>query len=167
MHNPSVNIAPRPMPQATRLKLHSVQYLRGIAALSVVVAHSISHPLPSPPFESVLIGHAGVLLFFVISGFIMVTITGDRFEPLAFIKHRIVRIVPLYWLVTIATAASAVLIPSVFKNTTMSVSHFVASLLFIPARNPVDPRVIEPVMKLGWTLNFRCSFTLRLPCFSG
>ncbi len=53
-------------------KLYSVQYLRAAAALLVVTAHAFSHQLGLGNPVVVLAGQLGVLLFFVISGFIMV-----------------------------------------------------------------------------------------------
>src|SRR4051812_17970070 len=79
----------------------SIQYLRGLAALSVLLYHTrleMAPPEPSEPFH--LYGFAsGVDIFFVVSGFIMwTTIQGARQSPLGFLRQRIVRIVPLYWL---------------------------------------------------------------------
>ena len=51
--------------------LISIQYLRAIAALAVVVSYA----------SSVLLGQAGVDIFFVISGFIMWTITDRPIRP--------------------------------------------------------------------------------------
>ena len=62
-----------------------------------------------------LFGQAGVDIFFVISGFIMWVTTHDRrTTPLQFLTNRIVRIVPLYWLLTLAVAAACLIAPSLF-----------------------------------------------------
>lgn len=86
-------------------RIDSIQALRGIAVLLVVLAHlfkieqKYSSTLMLPDF--VFGGIAGVDIFFVISGFIMVTITRGCFEkPYAaaeFLYHRLTRIYPLYW----------------------------------------------------------------------
>src|SRR6476620_7246021 len=82
----------------------SVQYIRAIAAILVVIHHFVS---PSY-FDAGLglpgtLGEAGVDLFFVVSGFIMWTTARAReTEPLDFIRHRLIRIVPLYWLFSVA-----------------------------------------------------------------
>ena len=73
-----------------------VQILRGIAVLVVVLFH-----LEISPFGS---GFLGVDVFFVISGFIMWVTTAASPAPGAFALKRVMRIVPLYWLLTLFVA---------------------------------------------------------------
>ena len=64
--------------------LLSIQYLRALAALSVVAFHACQWA--KIPFD---IGSAGVDVFFVISGFIMWrTTSGTGVGPLAFLRKR-------------------------------------------------------------------------------
>ncbi|MEY2952412.1 MAG: hypothetical protein RLZZ401_499, partial [Pseudomonadota bacterium] len=97
----------------------TIQYLRGVAALLVVWHHAggqvpgISQFLPERGF-----GVSGVDLFFVISGFIMVLTTeGKSVTPWQFLQRRLVRVVPLYWPLTITVAVLATLKPELFKTT--------------------------------------------------
>jgi len=80
------------------LVLNSVQILRGVAAFGVLFYHATRWIGPLPGIE---IGAAGVDLFFVISGFIMVYASepmfGQRGATRHFLVRRIIRIVPLYW----------------------------------------------------------------------
>jgi len=139
------------------MRILSIQYLRAVAALLVVVAHAFLHPIDYVDVTYRRMGSFGVLLFFVISGFIMVYTTGDgRFRPGRFLRRRLERIVPLYWLVTIGVAILAVVAPSVLKNTTFSWEQLVKSLLFIPYLRENGETV--PLMKLGWTLNYELFF---------
>ena len=71
--------------------LNSVQYLRAMAALLVVGYHINS-------YQVYLM--SGVDIFFVISGFIMWQSTRGGTSPRQFLTNRLIRIVPLYWLVT-------------------------------------------------------------------
>ena len=71
-------------------KIENIQVLRFIAAFSVMMVHL-------PVFE---FGAWGVDIFFVISGFIMMYIT--EYNNKNFLIKRIIRIVPLYWLLTLA-----------------------------------------------------------------
>jgi peptidoglycan/LPS O-acetylase OafA/YrhL len=83
----------------------SIQYLRGCAALAVVWLHShlqlerMTDLGPSTQHH----GDVGVDLFFVISGFIIwISTDDDRSRPVAFWRRRAIRVVPLYWLCTLA-----------------------------------------------------------------
>jgi len=139
-------------------RIVSVQYLRAVAALLVVVAHAGAHPLAEGFFLYDRLGQFGVTLFFVISGFIMVAITGKaRVAPLDFLRRRIVRVVPLYWLFTGLAALLAVLAPSLFKSTVFTWPHFLQSLAFIPHVAPGRGGT-SPLLSLGWTLNYEAFF---------
>ncbi|WP_336973119.1 acyltransferase [Sphingobium aromaticiconvertens] len=137
--------------------IRSVQYWRAIAALTVVIAHILLHPMPFPDPTYRRLGSFGVLLFFVISGFIMVYTTGrGRFDPADFLRRRIERVAPLYWLVTFAVAMMAIVTPSLLRNTTFSFQQLLLSCLFIPYAR-ADGEIV-PLMKLGWSLNYEIFF---------
>lgn len=139
------------------MKLYSVQYLRGIAALLVLLTHALLHPLPREVPGYVRIGSLGVTLFFVISGFIMVLISGaGPFDRWRFYRRRILRVVPLYWLATLAVAAVAIVAPTVLRNTSFDIGRLVMSLLFIPHFRADGATV--PLLKLGWSLNVEMFF---------
>jgi exopolysaccharide production protein ExoZ len=131
-----------------RQELHSIQALRAAAALSVVFFHL------SP--ASWTLGAAGVDLFFVISGFIMGTV-GLNDSPGRFMAKRIIRIVPLYWAVTLAMCAASQ-VPGLFSTFTFDLPRLFTSLFFIPF---VDPQgQIWPLVVVGWTLNYEMFFYL-------
>lgn len=131
-------------------KLVGVQYLRAIAALAVLLFHA------SARFHFDFTGGgAGVDVFFVISGFIMVAITTGDTRPLAFIRERLQRIVPIYWLATSVMVVGAV--AGVFPNLALKGWHIAASYLFLPARDPGSGK-IWPVLAPGWTLNYEMFF---------
>lgn len=73
----------------------NLQLLRGLAALGVVIYHT---DVRITDAHSDLMG---VAIFFVISGFIMVHITRQNADD--FLARRLIRIVPLYWILTIAS----------------------------------------------------------------
>ena len=89
-----------------------IQVLRAVAVLVVTICHAqVRGPRVSaicrgrcPPPRWQGLATFGVQLFFVISGFVMVYATeplfGTRRGPFVFLERRIVRIVPLYWVVT-------------------------------------------------------------------
>lgn len=144
--------------------LVQLQYLRGIAALSVVYFHAVLQlynisPGTTPAFP--VFGEFGVDLFFVLSGFVMwYTTAGRRTTTLAFYGRRIARIVPLYWSITILAAAIALVAPSLLKSTRFDLPHLFASLTFIPWLNPAGlaGSEITPVVVPGWTLNYEMYF---------
>lgn len=138
--------------------IYSVQYLRGLAAIMVVWFHaseSLSR-LGMIHFSSKF-GWAGVDLFFVISGFIMVVAIEKSHTPSQFILRRIFRVVPLYWAVTSFVVLVSVIAPSLLKSTKFDPSHVLASFAFVPWQNPTYPGMF-PVVIPGWTLNYEMGF---------
>lgn len=94
-------------------QFQNIQALRGIAALLVVLVHSVAMPVDVGMGNLVAlwgaVGPAGVDLFFVISGFIIAMVSvgaGERIrtqfafpEALAFGFKRGARVYPIYWVV--------------------------------------------------------------------
>jgi exopolysaccharide production protein ExoZ len=146
-------------------KIDNIQVLRAVAALMVVVYHcgvevetiAATGQISASTFTGALA--RGVPLFFVISGFIMVVTTAGRFgEPGAavdFFRRRIVRIVPLYWIVTAAALTATILLPQLTKGSTEA-SYVVSSFLFWPAARPDG--YLYPLATPGWTLNHEMMF---------
>jgi peptidoglycan/LPS O-acetylase OafA/YrhL len=140
-------------------RYQSIQALRAIAAILVVLMHQIFYydanlpylleagPKMSTFFEFKSFGAAGVHLFFVISGFVMALILESRPEqtPGKFIKDRITRIAPLYWTATFAWIL-------LHEQGTYTAENIVKSLLFIPVKD------VFPVLGVGWTLNYEMFF---------
>jgi exopolysaccharide production protein ExoZ len=154
------------------MQLQSIQALRAIAALAVLVTHiaqnesaALNDPI-SPTWMAV--GASGVDLFFVISGVVMVYVTrqaSSSYSPLEiarFLYSRVTRIYPTYWAVSIAVILGYLVLPI---DLTRSLDDFniVASLLLLPDTQP-------PVLLIGWTLihemYFYLAFALMLaaPC---
>jgi peptidoglycan/LPS O-acetylase OafA/YrhL len=84
------------------MKYISIQYLRAIAAFMVVLVHLSLQEQKIFSQEPLLgifqVGTAGVDIFFVISGFIMMLILFKKKEKKIFLKKRIIRIYPIYWI---------------------------------------------------------------------
>lgn len=119
--------------------IFSVQMLRGLAAILVVIAHAQVHlhvrglvPALNPFLD---IGRAGVDIFFIISGFIMVFISGNKFAKnnaaRDFLIKRLIRVVPTYWVYTCVLAVLMLLLPHVLsQGKEVGLSHLIASMLF-------------------------------------
>ncbi len=114
-------------------------------------------PVPAP---FVLAGASGVDIFFVISGFIMLSTAFSRFgEPGAgrrFLARRLTRIAPLYWLCT-----SAILMAHVsgilYGHIVVSPASVIGSFLFVDTGHQI--------LGAGWTLNYEMWFYLVFACF--
>lgn len=159
----------------------SVQILRFAAAMLVVAMHTtqaISIHITQAGHETYWSpGSAGVDIFFVISGFVMSTSVGRSIgipangwkDGWTFLKRRLLRIVPLYWFYTLAKVAVLIAVPVLAARSSVDLSHLLYSLFFIPVVSPWGP--IEPLLPVGWTLNFEMLFysifaltiVLRLP----
>ncbi len=141
--------------------LYAVQYLRAFAALAVFYYH-ISATVHSTWSQAVVkvdaVGAAGVDLFFVISGFIMAHIVAraPAFDMRDFALRRIVRVAPIYWLVTLFVFALALASPSLFGSTRADPLQLLHSLLFVPYG--VGDHTTGPVLLVGWTLNYEMFF---------
>ncbi len=134
-------------------KIDSIQVLRGIAALIVAIYHLKYLTADNPVFTSLLDfffnnGAAGVNLFFVISGFIMVYITGSKHYTLRdvvdFLTKRLIRIWPTYALITLGYA---------FLTYRFQISQqiwpILRSILFIPLADHTPPFYGYSVLSVG------------------
>lgn len=137
----------------------SIQYLRAIAAIMVVVFH-LEPQLRRMGYDGEWAGwlSSGVDIFFVISGFIMWVTTSNRsLTPIQFYWRRIVRIVPLYWLLTTVVVAVMLLSPMSLQSSRFDFPHVLASYFFVPWSHPVKAGM-EPALIPGWTLNYEMFF---------
>jgi exopolysaccharide production protein ExoZ len=146
--------------ESSRQDIASIQMLRGIAATMIVFVHLDvqlrRHALGG--FDAGWLA-SGVDIFFVISGFIMWVTTARRVGISGgdFMKNRIVRIVPLYWMISFIVLAIALLAPQLLHTTVFDPLHTLASFLFLPARHPITGD-FWPLLIPGWTLNFEMLF---------
>ncbi|MEJ1961703.1 MAG: acyltransferase [Gammaproteobacteria bacterium] len=144
-------------PQA-RGKLGTIQHLRAVAALGVVLYHATSQVYGG---ESAYLrmGAAGVDLFFIISGFIMWATAVARDEnPGRFAVKRLIRIVPLYWLVTTAVVLVVLAAPNLMRSSSLDAAHIAASYGFIAWPHPRNTDRFWPLLIPGWTLNYEMLF---------
>lgn len=133
--------------------LFGIQHLRAFAALAVVVFHAAERN-----GQHFAIGAAGVDVFFVVSGFIMMAISDRRpLAPAAFLRDRFLRIAPSYWIVTTIMVLGAA--AGLFPNLQLSLGHVLGSYLFIPVASPSTGE-FWPVLVQGWTLNYELFFYL-------
>ena len=138
--------------------LYYVQCLRGLASLLVCGFHTRYwiNLNDNSELGNFLFGKGvyGVELFFIISGFIMIYTTKDNYlqsqykYSKLFIKKRIIRIVPLYTILTIIWYI--IFIDSFNWNVFIKI---IKSIMFIPYNE-------LPILYLGWSLNYEMFFYL-------
>ena len=140
-------------------ELLSVQRLRGLAVLMVLVVHveDIGRKLPvMADFHSTYamrVGYSAPDLFFVISGFIMTYVSaGGTFRPKRWVLSRVFRIVPLYVLFTGLVVLMWLYSPSMTMG---SGSHDWASAL---KSMLMLPQAGLPILFVGWTLEHEIVF---------
>lgn len=173
-NNEDLEVRDHGLPFASRAgRLDSIQLLRAVAAVGVVFTHAITRvgaTLPRENYHSLFtdangqltVGDAGVDLFFVISGFIMLYVHRDDFgrpgAPLNFAKRRLLRIVPIYWFLTTIGVAFLIFAPQLFTThyTGIDLPWIAGSYLFLPVAPPGGSAT--PVVGVGWTLNFEMFF---------
>jgi exopolysaccharide production protein ExoZ len=135
-----------------------IQILRGIAATLVVFHHSLEESLAvSPhllPNGVIGFGASGVDIFFVISGFIIYSVTygqesRTQQSALGFLIKRFIRIFPLYWIclfVTLALWGSGVF----YRNLPVDGNIFACSLFLLPCD--------KLIVYVSWTLVYELYF---------
>lgn len=139
-----------------------LQVLRFVAALMVLVTHATFYTSTrlDPDVTVWEAGTAGVDIFFVISGFVMMITSGSFVHrPQGwryFAMRRLVRIVPMYWIATTAKIATVLILPGVALRSALDPQHVLFSYLFLPTVNEVGR--VEPVLGVGWTLTFEMFF---------
>ncbi|WP_342360497.1 acyltransferase [Terrarubrum flagellatum] len=149
-------------------QIGSIQALRAVAAVTVAFGHLQHETLSMPAaalhgFEPVLLKltGVGVDLFFVISGFVMAHASRDLFgrrdSARIFLGRRVARIVPLYWATTSLFALAMLLAPSALSSAPPTLAEIVKSYFFIPYADG-GTGLVQPIYKLGWTLNFEMFF---------
>lgn len=148
-----------------------IHALRGIAALMVVLVHAFTVTLVRFPelnwFRYEYLGGA-VDIFFVISGYIMVVSTrsylNGKLAGASFLKRRILRIVPLYWAITIVIASLMVIKPGL-SDRPLSIPFLAKSLLFFPTSMGTHT-IQSTLIPQGWSLVYEMFFYLMFALFA-
>lgn len=132
------------LPDFHAIRFDSIQTLRGITALFIVLEH----------IRFLSCGAFGVDIFFCISGFMIMFSTHKSTE--FFLRKRLIRIVPLYYLMTIGTFLLLLIFPGMFAQTKADPVFLIKSLLFVPF--DIGGGILQPLMRIGWTINCEIFF---------
>ncbi|AXQ29919.1 acyltransferase [Solimonas sp. K1W22B-7] len=145
----------------SRQELISIQLLRALASILVLLAHlqikerqyGDAGALIWQNFE---IGAIGVDIFFVLSGFIIYYVAGASQRNLSaagtFLRHRFVRVLPIYWTLTAVALLVFLLRPDlVNKSGVGRTTDIAASFLLYPTNDKL-------LIQNGWTLSYEFFF---------
>lgn len=149
------------------MKLPNIQILRACAAMMIVVFHCglesgrLAEISGVGKLYNIDPWGAGTSLFFAISGFIMIVTTAGAFgspaAALDFMCRRLIRIVPLYWVLTTVMLVVVIVMPSLMTKENGSDHLYVmGSYLFWPRMRLSGD--IRPLATQGWTLNLEMLF---------
>ena len=143
-------------------ELISIQYLRGFAAIGVVIYHiilSIHHFDDLHPKYTSSAWASGVDIFFIISGFIMLYITClQPMGAIEFLRSRLLRISPLYWMATIIMFMMPLISRTIGWSSSMNPIQLLSSLFFVGGVKGVGFVSGFPVYRAGWTINYEIFF---------
>jgi exopolysaccharide production protein ExoZ len=151
-------------PRRGRESLSLIQILRALAALGVALDHltfelarQFKWQAAPFPFSA---GSAGVDVFFVISGFVIVYVSeplfGKPWAPGYFLARRLARIVPLYWSTTAIVLLDDLMRHADLAAANLSLASVAASFYFFPYPRPGGQ--LAPIFSIGWTLNYELFF---------
>jgi exopolysaccharide production protein ExoZ len=145
----------------------NIQALRAIAALLVVGRH-VGNPVIGVethffPHEPSLIqpilgsfGGIGIDIFFVISGFIMLTTTWETFgkpsASLTFFIRRLIRIYPPYWVALAPIAIGSLVTAGHLMRSHVGIKMNILADLFLL------PQAGLPTLGVSWTLSYEMLF---------
>lgn len=144
--------------------INSIQYLRGIAALIVVLHHAtgallVHFSLSQKDFFAW--GAGGVDLFFVISGFIMVHITYNKSVNVKrFLLKRIIRIYPIFWVYASIALLIFLINPDMINRSAVHPTLILPSYLLFPYTEFTN--LVQVAWTLIYELHFYLIFTLSL-----
>ncbi|CAN5674237.1 hypothetical protein BH10ACT1_BH10ACT1_14000 [soil metagenome] len=180
MAAPSVVAPPGPAQAGSRgSRNHQVEGVRAIAALAVVVTHvSLNAMGNRGPFGGLLARlDVGVAVFFVLSGYLLyrpfaaALLRGEALPSARrYLRHRLLRIVPAYWVVVVAsflfaTSSGLVLPSTAFSPAASGVTSVPLSemLRFATFTQVYWKDSVAGPFPQAWTLCVEMAFYLFLP----
>ena len=156
-------------PQQRKPRLHSLDLLRFIAALAVVLYHYTyaghrfgSQDVDYPGWWNVIsrYGYLGVEVFFLISGFVVFMSAWGR-RPTTFAISRVTRLYPAYWLGVLLTSAVVVVFGQGASDT-LDPSHITWDRFATNLTMGQAYAKVEPIDGVYWTLACEVAFYLMV-----
>lgn len=135
----------------------AIDALRCIAIITVVMYHFswFVHPLETTFLRK---GYIGVDLFFLVSGFLASfttqKISAGKYASIKYMTMRVIRIVPAYFIITLSYLITYIIVSLPLP----SWGTIIKSFLFLPVGSSQGPAYGQPVVDVGWTLNYEFFF---------
>ena len=157
-------------PVASPGRIVPMEGMRGLAALLVffvhfraLFGHYAAGTLLDKPIDILgTLGHTGVDLFFILSGYLIYGIVMDhRFNFGRFLGRRIRRLYPTFLAVFAVCLVASYMFPTRSKlpqSPSAAVPFIVANLLMLPGMLPV-----RAIITVAWSLSYEWFFYLSLP----
>jgi exopolysaccharide production protein ExoZ len=151
----------------------ALQGLRGIAVALVFCVHYdtlMRGYLPAGSTAAAIsaffghVGHAGVDLFFVLSGMLIYTLVLRPFDFRRFVVRRVQRIYPCFVGVLAIYTVLALIRPELGKlpaEPLAAAAYWVANLILLPGVFP-----IVPIVTVSWSLSYEVFFYIVMPAIA-
>jgi exopolysaccharide production protein ExoZ len=164
------------MAGAHKDQIETIQICRGIAALFILLFHSTVFIRGASPFKIFNQGHSGVVFFFILSGFIIYftkhTDFGSPDKIIVYLKKRLIRVYPIYWVYLTGTLLVSYTVFILFHkhivdttqlNAIDLVKNFALYPYFI---SPYHTEYVRcPIISQAWTLSLELLFYLTFIMF--
>lgn len=147
-----------------RKRLNLIQVLRAVAIIFVMFGHSNTLVYNQYSVDWLGMGSwgrtGGVDLFFVISGFMITYLYTNKIgvanQSVNFLKRRLLKIIPFYWLVTIGAASLFFIFPQLGDASDRSLGKILTSMLFLNS---------DPTLVVAWSLTHIILFYIMFSIF--
>ena len=143
-------------------------WLQAVACLLIVLSNAESFVSKLSPVNfsglggyGSSLGQLGVFLFFMTSGYLVASLHWNDFgegKVLTFIKGRLVKILPVYYLFTFITIVFWMIHPAWFPSTKVEPLDNLLSLIFIPSVYIKELDSLTPVISAGWIFCYQMLF---------
>jgi exopolysaccharide production protein ExoZ len=153
----------------------SIQGCRALAALLVVLHHLGSAMASGKYFGATffsvpfIAGDSGVEFFFVLSGFIITWAhfneIGRPADLLNYLRKRIVRIYPTYWIVFAIVYLLTLASPTLRSTVPHDYATLVKSLALLPQEQSIPGGTGTPVLSVAWSLQYEVCFYALMAIF--
>ena len=148
------------MSSLTSKRIDSIQAIRFIAAICVSLFH-FSYISPHISGHTIFDVKFFINMFFCISGFFVIMSTENIDKRKSFLTRRLIRLIPLYWAMTLVTFLAAKIIPDLLGYQP-DLIQLIKSLFCIPfSRDALkSSETLRPIVGLGHTLQMEVAFSL-------